>query len=208
MSIFAIFKLSQPKQVNLLINEPIIYDGTEELTYFSNYTSNIIEDSSIYRDHLQCPPHTIHLEVSEEYNADCVKALWDTDTLKWKAIEDTDKVLAKALAQKQASANALKLELDKILYTEMKSKFGSSDFNSVMTNDNTWKLMLENPSDFSTQGIIVTYPFGTFSKGDALDTDEKITNYVTAAMLTAKEFSLYRLKKINEYEILIAQALA
>jgi hypothetical protein len=91
MTTYAIFKLETPKN-------PEDYDGTEVLTYSSEYESNYILDSSDTMSYLVAPPYTIHLEVPEGVDADCTTPSWNSETEVWELSEDSALVTAKVQA--------------------------------------------------------------------------------------------------------------
>jgi hypothetical protein len=118
----------------------------------------------------------------------------------WILVVDAEKQAA-AIAQDKAAEIAVKYqEMDEDVFNEMKVVFGTSRADSALTEERTWEKWFETPGNFSDKGLVVRVPHGDFNKGDALDTEEKITNYATAALAAVETFGINRQLRIMQFE--------
>lgn len=85
------------------------------------------------------------------------------------------------------------------VYTQMSLVFNTTNADSANANRETWALMLENPSDWSVVGLKAEFNRGSLSIGDALDTDEKITNYASACLNAVKAYGIWRMQRIQQF---------
>jgi hypothetical protein len=85
------------------------------------------------------------------------------------------------------------------VYAEMEKVFGTSKSDSANANFETWRLMHSNPMLFRDQSITASRSIGTFTQGDPLDTEAKLSAFSSLCIEDANAYSLYRLKRIEQF---------
>ena len=86
-------------------------------------------------------------------------------------------------------------KLNTDVYTEMEKVFGTKSAESAIAFERTWTLMKENPSLFVCQEL-------------SLASDEAVTNYANSKLQEALLYSVYRMKRIQQFKIEKAVILA
>lgn len=106
-------------------------------------------------------------------------------------LNDT-KVLADA---KQTLGSAYYNEV----YDELYTRFGTRNGEAVSADYETWKLMAETPSDWSSLGLSVTRDTTSFDIGDVLNTDQKVQDYANECIADIKAYGVWRIQRQAQY---------
>jgi hypothetical protein len=85
------------------------------------------------------------------------------------------------------------------VYAQMATVFGTQDPNSASAYKQTWDMMLQSPSSFSGAGLTSRFEVAGLSIGDALDTDQKVTDYATACVDAAIQYGIWRMQRIEQF---------
>lgn len=133
------------------------------------------------------------------------------------AVEDTPGVIelqsdptkkAEMIAQDHGSLITEKYnEMNTDVYGEMKTVFGTTKSDSASRNYETWKRMKEVPAMFSGEGLVSDRQLIAsddetilFELDDALNTDEKITQYATRLLELADAYAVFVMKRIKQFK--------
>jgi hypothetical protein len=174
-------------------------DVTSYLDRLGSYEAEEKEDNSTNRSHLQVSPHATHFELPEGLDVDVVKpALVEGE---WVLVEDSTLITEKVIATKTGQITEKHVELEVDVYAEMKNVFGTSNSESASAYHETWKMMVSSPSDYSGEGLTASLNTTSFNQGDALNTDNAITNYANECISSANAYSIYRMKRIEQFKV-------
>lgn len=108
----------------------------------------------------------------------------------------------------------LKEEMDRELYDLMYQVSGTSDFNSATIFEKTWTKMVNNPSNYSGLGLTARFDRGDdglgnpLSKGDALDSNDKVQSYAQACLDEVEAAEAVRMQRIEQYKQDVATVIA
>jgi len=61
-------------------------------------------------------------------------------------------------------------------------------------------MMVEAPEDYSGLGLTSRFDVSSISIGDALDTDEKITEYATGKLADIRAYGVYRMARKQQFK--------
>ncbi len=114
-------------------------------------------------------------------------------------VEDATLLAAKAAADKQLLVAAAYDRMNNDIYGEMALVFGTTKSDSASAFFETWKLMVAAPTSFANEGLHADKEVGTFHAGDELNTTQKITDYANARIADANGYSVYRMKRIEQF---------
>lgn len=157
-----------------------IYEASEKLETGTKWSWTALE------------PFCQHIEVPESLDKDCVKAVRnEDDEIILEA--DTALVAAKAAAEKAGLVQMAYDDMDKDVYAQMKTVFGTNKSDSATAFYETWKLMAEDPGAFANADLVD-------QEGNPLDTEEKITTYANARIAAVKAYSVYRMQRIKQFQ--------
>lgn len=98
--------------------------------------------------------------------------------------------------------------------TKMEEYMGTTSSDSATAEHETWKLMAETPSDYSGLGwksprqILDAAEEVLFAEGADLDTDQKVLDYANRCIALAKEYSIWRGNRYEQFRTDRAAALA
>lgn len=115
--------------------------------------------------------------------------------------EDEDLVAAKAVATKQTLVSEAYDDMNTDVFAQMETVFGTARADSASAYFETWKLMADNPSLFSGEGLKADKTISTFTLGDALDTNQKVQDFANARIAEANAYSVYRMKRIETFRV-------
>lgn len=104
-----------------------------------------------------------------------------------------------AQKQKEAQIAAAYAQMDADVRAEMVTVFGTTSTESATAYEKTWALMLETPADWSGAGLTARFDRGGLSIGDALDTDQKVTDYAQACLDAVKAYGISRMQRIEQF---------
>lgn len=94
-------------------------------------------------------------------------------------------------------------DLYKIMQTEVLNQmsivFGTANTDSALRYKATWEEMTLTPSDYSVAGLTSRFVVGIFVVGDALDTDQKVTDYASAKITEAKAYGVWVMQRIEQF---------
>lgn len=155
----------------------------------AQYESDTMKDGSdIYMDSYT------QLEVPEGLDADCIKAILVNDVIT--LVEDTDKVTLKA----QSSKNSRLLEVYNTMNSEVLSQmavvFGTTNPDSAVRQNEIWKLMQASPSSWLNKKA--DKAIGGLTKGEIMDTAEKVSNFANARIAEATTYALWSYDRIEQ----------
>lgn len=85
------------------------------------------------------------------------------------------------------------------IYTEMKSVYLTDKTDSATATYLTWMSMKNNPTSFSTAGLVSKYDVGAISVGDALNTDALVLAYANDLMELSENYAVFREQAIQTY---------
>lgn len=78
--------------------------------------------------------------------------------------------------------------------------FGTNRTDTANAYYQTWLKMVESPSQFSSAGLTARFSVGGVSVGDALDTDQKVTDYATAKVVESEAYGVSRMQRIEQFK--------
>jgi len=104
-----------------------------------------------------------------------------------------------AQKQKEAQIADAHAQMDADVRAEMVAVFGTTSTESATAYEKTWALMLETPADWSGAGLTARFDRGGLSTGDALDTDQKVTDYAQACLDAVKAYGISRMQRIEQF---------
>jgi len=193
----------------------LVIDGNSTGVAFEGYKL----DNSKHFSHLEVPPHAEHFELLGglleedtvlpiEVSATSIPAsvasggiVSETDGFIFILQEDATKVAEKVIADKTALVTEAYALLNEEVYAEMNTVFGTTNANSASAYNETWKEMIAAPSDYSSAGLTARLAVGGFVVGDALDTDQKISDYASAKIVEAKAYGVWRMQRIEQFKV-------
>ena len=153
------------------------------------------------------------VEVPDDFDKDTMafsivdhKVEYDEETQEPVYAVNQDKVDAKTAADKVTEVDGKFRDMVQELSTPIPAVFGAGTEISAVTNVITWMRMLANPSKWSGAGLVARMDVeaadstSLFSKGDALDTDQKITDYATRLLEIVDDYGIDREKKISAFD--------
>ena len=85
------------------------------------------------------------------------------------------------------------------VYAQMVATFGTQDPDSASAYKETWDMMKEQPSAWTAAGLTARFDRGGLSAGDALDTEQKITDYANACISAAIQYGIWRMQRIEQF---------
>jgi hypothetical protein len=138
-----------------------------------------------------------HLPV-EALDPDCVKAELVEDVIT--LIEDTDKTATKAVATKTSLVTTAYNELNADVYAQMAVVFGTTNADSAVANNESYKNMKSSPALFSNKGFKAEKAVGSFTLGAALDTDQKVIDYASARLGETTQYAVWRMERIEQFK--------
>jgi len=191
----------------------LVIDGNSTGVSFEGYKL----DNSKHFSHLEVPPHASHFELLDglleevvlpiEVSATSIPAsvasggvASDNDDFIFILQEDATKVAEKVVSDKTDLVLLAYVQMETEVLAEMNIVFGTAKTDSASAYKMTWTEMLAAPSDYSSIGLTARLAVGTFSIGDALDTDQKITDYATANITEAKAYGVWRMQRIQQFK--------
>jgi len=98
------------------------------------------------------------------------------------------------------TAEKLKDTLNQDVYAQMATVFGTSNSDSATAYHQTWKDMVARPAAYSGAGLTARFDRGGLLAGDALDTDQKVTDYATACVAEVDAYAVWRMSRIETYK--------
>jgi len=110
-----------------------------------------------------------------------------------------DLIAVAAQKEKEAQVAAAYAQMDADVRAEMVTVFGTTSTESATAYEKTWTLMLETPADWSGAGLTARFDRGGLSAGDALDTDQKVTDYAQACLDAVKAYGVSRMQRIEQF---------
>jgi hypothetical protein len=81
----------------------------------------------------------------------------------------------------------------------MTSVFGTTSTESANAYNETWKKMIASPASYSAQGITARFAIAGLQVGDALDTDQKVTDYANAKLAEVDQYGVDRMVRIEQF---------
>lgn len=112
---------------------------------------------------------------------------------------DTEKVAAKAAAEKAALVTAAYNQMNTDVYAQMASVFGTTKSDSATAFEGTFKLMAQKPELFVNEGLVADKAVGAFLVGDALNTTELVAEYAAARIAEVEAYAVYRMNRIKQF---------
>ena len=101
--------------------------------------------------------------------------------------------------RKDREIKALYDTMNTEVYAQMATVFNTTNADSATANRETWALMLETPADWSGAGLNAEFDRGGLSIGDALDTDQKVTDYSQACLDAVKTYGIWRMQRVQQF---------
>ena len=99
-------------------------------------------------------------------------------------------------------------EMNTDVLAGMAAVFGTTQPESATAYKETWTQMIASPSDFSGAGLTSRFDVAGLSIGDALDTDQKVTDYATAKTTEVNAYGVTRMQRIEQFRTERAAILA
>jgi hypothetical protein len=96
------------------------------------------------------------------------------------------------LKEKEAQAKKLFDQLNFDVYLEMAQVFKTKNAESATAYLQTWKEMMDAPSEFAVAGIYDEL-------GNALNTSAKVQAYAQAKISAARAYAIWRVKRIQQF---------
>jgi len=192
----------------------LVIDGNSTGVAFEGYKL----DNSKHFSHLEVPPHAEHFELIGDLGEDVVLPVEvsatsipasvasggiasETDGFIFILQEDAGKVAENVVNVKTDLVTAEYSQLNTDVYAEMYNVFGTTNANSASAYNETWKEMVIAPSDYSSAGLTARFAVAGFAVGDALDTDQKISDYGSAKVVEAKAYGVWRMQRIEQFKV-------
>jgi len=147
-----------------------------------------------------------HLEVPEELDPETVKLVVNGEEYTLEA--DPVLVAAKQLKIKEALVTEAFNRLNAEVYAQNALVSGTTNPDSAIAWQETYKNMKSSPSRFSSKGYKAEKAVGAFNVGDALDTDQKITDYASLRLSENLDYSIWRMDRIEAWKAERAAILA
>lgn len=110
--------------------------------------------------------------------------------------------------QKAAQVTEIYNAMNTEVYTAMGGVFGTTNADSATAYERTWEMMKAAPENWSGAGLLAEFAVGGFAVGDALDTDQKVTDYATAKIAEVLAYGVWRMQRIKQFKIDRAAILA
>lgn len=82
--------------------------------------------------------------------------------------------------------------MNKDVYEQMASVFGTTNPDSASANEKTWSLMQSNPSLFANQGL-------KDDNGVVMSTEQQVLDYASAKMTAVLNYGIWRLQRIQQF---------
>lgn len=114
-------------------------------------------------------------------------------------LDNTSKQNKLAQDELNRQVTTLYQEMNSEIYEQMANVFGTTNADSASAYEATWRMMKENPTEFSGLGLTARFDVAGMTVGDALDTDQKITDYATAKMDEVLAYGKYRMQRIEQF---------
>lgn len=138
-------------------------------------------------------------EVADDFDAEVMTATVAEDgSVSFAA--DVEKQNTKEYAQKKSQIEVKYREMDEDILTEMIEVFGTSRADSATAFHETFKLMVEKPALFATQGLLADKAAGGFIVGQALNSTQKIQDYANARIALIEAFAVFRMNRIAQFQ--------
>lgn len=91
------------------------------------------------------------------------------------------------------------LALNTQVQAEMKQVYDTTNPDSAVANYLTWLSMKADPAKYANKGLVARFEVVGLSIGDALDTNQKVTDYSTALIDLADDYAIWREQQILVY---------
>lgn len=111
----------------------------------------------------------------------------------------SENTAAKTQADKDSQILTAYQTMNTDVLTQMGVVFGTTNADSAAAYERTWNLMVATPSDWSGAGLTARFAVAGFAIGDALDTDQKITDYATAKVAEVNAYGVWRMQRIETF---------
>jgi len=187
-------------------------DGSSTGLIFEDYKL----DNSKHFSYLEVPPHADHFELLDGVQEDVVLPVEvsatsipasvasggivsETEGFIFILQEDATKVSEKTIQDKTDLVSAAYSLLNSEVYTEMANVFGTTNAESATAYNDTWNLMSQAPSDWSSAGLTANFDRGGLVKGDALDTVQKVQDYSDACLAVVMAYGIWRMQRIEQF---------
>jgi len=115
------------------------------------------------------------------------------------AVEEHWEVILDQVAYLTQVITELYSVMTKEVIEEMAIVFGTTSVDSALSYEATWKEMILTPSDYSIAGLSARFDIAGLTTSDALDTDQKITDYATAKIVEVKAYAVWRMQRIEQF---------
>lgn len=138
------------------------------------------------------------VEVADEFDPAIHDAVFAEDgsiSFEINATKQSAKVNASKAAQIAVKYN----EMNAAVLAAMATAFGTSNVDSALAQQQTLKEMVQTPSDWSGDGLVVDVPTTNFAIGDALDTNQKVTDFANERLAVIKAYGIFRMKRIQQF---------
>lgn len=99
----------------------------------------------------------------------------------------------------EAQIGAAYLAMDAEIRADMVVVFGTTSAESASAYQETWAMMVASPSSWSSAGLSARFDRGGLSTGDALDTDQKVTDYAQACLDASNAYGIARMQRIEQF---------
>lgn len=191
----------------------IVKKDTLEIQKSYTYESEEKKDSSAHFSHLLAEPICAHFELPEGMFKESVKAvLVPTDPEAEPPVSEHIEIQVDAALE---TARLTKIKVDAItvkynelqadVLAEMATVFNTTKPESAQAYHETWKKMKEGPSAYAGEGLTAEREVRNatndiiFAEGDALDTNQKVTDYATRLLEIADLYAITRMKRIKQF---------
>lgn len=163
----------------------------------------------------------VHIEVPEGVNAETHKAImvaekwtkegeadvfenpndetWTHVPAHWELQEDADLLAAWTAKDKAAQISERYADMEQDIYDQLEAATGTRNPATATAQYESWKVMSAKPSLFHSQGLLAEIAVGSFSKGDALDTIQKVEDYANACIAAVEAYGVYRLTRRKQF---------
>lgn len=158
--------------------------NTSTLEIVNTYSAE--EPISLGNGYANC----VHVAMPDGMNPDKVVVVLNEDG----TLSLVEKEIELSPLEKELKKISLEDKADDAVYGEMKRILGSDDISFILLENETFKSMKASPAFYSNKGLIADKNVGSFKKGDALDTDVKITGWAGSNLGIFSEFLVARSK--------------
>ena len=71
-------------------------------------------------------------------------------------------------------------------------------------NMETWKLMSANPTAFASEGLVATRDTSSYTKGDAIDDNTKVSGWADECLADIESYAVWRMNRQKTYNDAVA----